>query len=141
KYHSYFKDDIKQLKNTYNDFILVNTNFGLSNSYVGEEKLLKYYEKEKTLSAEAKKLLLFKFNFLKEVFNDYLVALSKLAEAFPQLNFVIRAHPSESEDAYHQLANHHKNIHVVKEGNVAKWIIASKAVIHYDCTTGMEAAL
>jgi surface carbohydrate biosynthesis protein len=141
KYHSYFKDDIKQLKNTYNDFILVNTNFGLSNSYVGEEKLLKYYEKEKTLSAEAKKLLLFKFNFLKEVFNDYLVALSKLAEAFPQLNFVIRAHPSESEDAYHQLSKRHPNIHVVKEGNVAKWIIASKAVIHYDCTTGMEAAL
>lgn len=141
KFRKYFQKDVEVLANKYQDYILINTNFGLSNAYVGEEKILKYYSTENTMSGDAKKLLLHKLEFLKHVFHLYLEAIKEIAEKFPDTNFVIRAHPSESEKPYQALAEKYKNIHVQKEGNVVKWILGAKAVIHYDCTTGMEAAL
>lgn len=141
RFSVYFQKEVRVLKDKYQDFILINTNFGLSNAYVGEDKILKYYSTENTLSSKAKELLLYKLDFLKNVFHLYLEAIELISEKFPDINFVIRPHPSESEKPYLILAEKYKNIYVQKEGNVAKWIIGAKAVIHYDCTTGMESAL
>jgi hypothetical protein len=60
---------------------------------------------------------------------------------FKEINFVIRPHPSESFVEYNKIASNYSNVKVEKRGNVVPWILASLAVIHYDCTTGMEAAL
>lgn len=141
KYHPYFDKDVKELIKKYNNYILINTNFGLANSFVGEEKLLKYYNTEANLPAETTRLLFHKLEFTKKIFHAYVEAIQILAAKFPDINFIIRAHPSESEDKYNEIASNYPNVINTKSGNVAKWILGSKAVIHYDCTTGMEAAL
>jgi hypothetical protein len=40
---------------------------------------------------------------------------------------------------YRKIANGSQRIHVTNEGNVVPWLMATKAVIHNGCTTGVEA--
>lgn len=141
KYNQYFGEELKRIRNKYQSYVLINTNFGLSNSFVGEEKLLKYYGTENTMTDESKRLLLYKMDFQKRVFNAYLDAIRFIAGKFKNINFIVRPHPSESEEGYLRIASEFPNVHVNKEGNVVQWILGAKSIIHYDCTTGMEAAL
>ncbi len=57
------------------------------------------------------------------------------------LTIVIRPHPTERHDVYNELAARYERVHVTNQGNVVPWILASKAVIHNGCTTGIEAFL
>lgn len=141
KYRKFFNSELKELENRYGDFFLVNTNFGCGNSFVGEEKFLEYLKFEKTITKKEKELLYQRIPLDKKLTAYYTSALLNLARKFPKLNFIIRPHPSEDTIYYENEFSEKKNIHVVKKGNVVKWILASKGVIHYDCTTGMEASL
>ena len=67
--------------------------------------------------------------------------IDNLSSAFPNYNFIIRPHPSENDAPYINTFKLKKNIKVIHSGNVVKWIHASKAVIHYDCTTGIESLI
>jgi hypothetical protein len=62
-----------------------------------------------------------------------------LEEAFPACNFVVRPHPSENQQVYHDIAGQCERVAVTNEGNVVPWLMAAKALIHNGCTTGVEA--
>jgi hypothetical protein len=62
-----------------------------------------------------------------------------LGKAFPDHSIVIRPHPLENHDVWHELARPHNNVEVIYEGNVLAWLKAANAVIHNGCTTGIEA--
>jgi hypothetical protein len=51
----------------------------------------------------------------------------------------VRPHPTENQEVYKNIAARCKRVHVTNEGNVVPWLLASKAVIHNGCTTGVEA--
>jgi hypothetical protein len=40
---------------------------------------------------------------------------------------------------YKEIATHCSRVHVTNDGNVVPWILATKAVLHNGCTTGVEA--
>jgi hypothetical protein len=65
--------------------------------------------------------------------------IPKLDEAFPDYGFVVRPHPTESQDVYHDIAARCKRVKVTNEGNVVPWLLATRALIHNSCTTGVEA--
>jgi len=52
---------------------------------------------------------------------------------------VVRPHPTENHEVYRKIADQCSRVHVTNEGNVVPWLMATKAVIHNGCTTGVEA--
>lgn len=141
----YFEDEVRTLRASYGEFILVNTNFPLVNSNreifregssangprplgVGGRGMTQEF---------AEKLWRHKHdNFVR--FQDM---IPRLARAFPEVGIVIRPHPSEKPEVYQQLAAEHERVIVENEGNVIPWQMASRAMIHNGCTTGVEANL
>jgi len=58
---------------------------------------------------------------------------------FNNVNIIIRPHPAEDPDHWNNLAKKYQNVILQSKGDIASWIVGSKAVIHSSCTTGMEA--
>mgnify|MGYP001213850529 CR=1 FL=1 len=111
----------------YNDFILINTNFGLINEAV-KGQYSHIYNKERV---KHEKFLL----------KSFIELTKKLSLTFDNLNFIVRPHPSESDFIYEREFNDYKNIKVIHEGRVIDWIHNAKFVIHNSCTTALEAKL
>jgi surface carbohydrate biosynthesis protein len=139
KFINFFSAEIADYKSRFKDFILVNTNFGSGNSIVGNEILYHYIANDTTMTKGAKELLFRVIELQKKIVPLYIDAIKNLATDFPKLNFIVRPHPSESIELYKMAFSTFHNISTIKEGNVAPWILASHGVIHYDCTTGVEA--
>ncbi len=75
----------------------------------------------------------------KAVFKDFQRIIPRLEEAFPENAIVVRPHPTENHEVYQKIADKWQRVHVTSEGNVIPWLMATKAVIHNGCTTGVEA--
>jgi hypothetical protein len=71
----------------------------------------------------------------------YLKMVPELLARYPEHTVVLRPHPSESHEPWRELAQSHPRLHVDSTGNVHEWILASEAVIHFNCTTAVEAFL
>ena len=79
------------------------------------------------------------WNHKQAVFKDFQQLIPRLEKAFPQLNIVVRPHPTERHDVYNEIAAGCARVHVTNQGNVVPWILATRAVLHNGCTTGIEA--
>jgi surface carbohydrate biosynthesis protein len=141
KFHSFFQDNVNKILNKYDNFILINTNFSAGNHALGTDRYIELLKNDTNLTKETVDNYLKLIEYQSKVINEYVIAINNISNKFPNINFVIRAHPSESQVFYKKKFNKKKNIFVTKKGNVANWIIASKGVIHYDCTTGIEALI
>jgi hypothetical protein len=73
------------------------------------------------------------------IFNDFQQLVPALERAFPKHTIIVRPHPTENQDIYRTIATQCERVRVTNEGNVVPWILASQAVIHNGCTTGVEA--
>lgn len=117
-------------------FILINTNFGSLNHFYTNLTALRPPE-ELTTNTPTWEAGLSRHRYT--IFRAFLTMLPRLAERFPDTNFVLRPHPSENHQTWMEAARGAKNVTVNSEGNVIAWIIASEAIIHNSCTTGVEA--
>lgn len=111
-------------------FVLVNTHFGFYNHFDREKYIDPVMDKFPGL-----------YEFKKELYYSFLDALHTLSLSMRDVNFVIRPHPSENFDSYKKEFKGTDNVFVEHERSVHPWILASKAVIHNGCTTGVETAL
>jgi hypothetical protein len=141
-----FEGDVKHLRSIYSDFILVNTNFNHVNAFSPNLNLFRPAKKpgeEPKFGRAAKGMSRDYAEGLRDhkqaVFEDFQRLIPALEREFPQYTIVVRPHPTENQDIYHQIAAQCKRVRVTNEGNVVPWILASKAVIHNGCTTGVEA--
>ncbi len=148
EFREYYEKDVRALRQTYGDFILVNSNFSLINAYHPDMNLLMPGPNpgdEAILSRRSKSLGLDRE--YAEGFTAYKQAILKsfeelvppLAQSFPDCRIVVRPHPAENQERYHRLAKTSERVHVINQGNVVPWLLASKALIHNGCTTGIEA--
>jgi len=74
-------------------------------------------------------------------FEKFLETAPLLAKALAPLPVVIRPHPNEDQEPWKRAMDGIPNAHVVFEGSVVPWILGSYALIHNNCTTGVEAAV
>lgn len=132
-YHELYKDEVANYSNKYGDFILINTNFGLGNNVKPEVDVINNYKNRFPQIHE-----LIKYQKM-QVSN--FILLTKLINRELGFNVVLRPHPEESHDIYLKAFENHSNIHVKYEGSVIPWIMASRIMIHHDCTTSLEAAM
>jgi surface carbohydrate biosynthesis protein len=141
-----FRDKTKKLKEKYNDYFLINTNFSRGNhSLMYGENFFdflenihkksngrKFNEKERVYALEG-------IEYSKKLFNLYKEMVIFLSKEFPEINFILRPHPSENHENWREAFKGLKNVKVIFKGNVVNWILGAKAVIHTGCTTGIEA--
>lgn len=131
----FFDAEVAALRARFGDgFILVNTNFGRINHI--QPSLM-----APGGSAAPKDDYWRASNaYFRGIFESMRGLLPRLAAAFPDRSIVLRPHPSEAHAPWIEAAAGHRNVHVVFEGGVLPWLIASSVLVHNGCTTGIEAA-
>lgn len=96
-------------------------------------------------------MLINKFGYQKEFIDElfqnfdqtqeeYIRLTILLAKSFPDAQFVIRPHPFENSTIYKSRTEAISNISVEEKGSIYDAIHRSIAVIHFECSTAIEAA-
>jgi surface carbohydrate biosynthesis protein len=144
--HAYYDRDVDAIKKTYGDFILVNTNFNHVNAFSSVQNLFKPSEKPgepPPFGRAAKGMSRAYAEGLRDhkqaVFEDFQRMIPALDAAFPNYRIIVRPHPTESQKIYQDIAARCQRVTVTNDGNVVPWLLASKALVHNSCTTGVEA--
>lgn len=65
----------------------------------------------------------------------------RLASERPGVTFVLRPHPFEGDAVYREAANRSPNLHLLREGAIAPWLLRSRALVQRGSTTAIEATL
>jgi surface carbohydrate biosynthesis protein len=132
-----------ELRRQYGDFILVNSNLGLSNSRKGTaaEMIQGLVDQGKVDASDAQLMTLLDDIVKMEAVNKaaLLELLPRLADRFPTLKIILRPHPSEDVEVWLKWTAGIPNLMVVREGSAIPWIMASRVLVHTNCTTGVEA--
>jgi len=144
--HSFYEDEVQALRDRYGKFILINTNFNHVNAFGPDMNLFQPVKKPgetarfgRAARGMSRKYAQGLWNHKHAVFKDFQQLIPKLDQTFPDVNIVIRPHPTERHDVYHEVAARCSRVHVTNEGNVVPWLMATEVVLHNGCTTGLEA--
>jgi surface carbohydrate biosynthesis protein len=131
--------EANKIKAKFGDFILINTNFGRFNNFVGLEDYLEILKADGRLDQPAdKEFYMDEVLYQKEIMPKFQEMAKKLSSIFPKKNIVIRVHPSENINVWIDSLDNYSNIFIVREGNVLNWIAACDDLIHNNCTTAIE---
>ena len=141
EYNRFFEAAIAEIKEKYGQYILINTSFGLSNSYHGDEGIRRILENTADIPDEQRSLYLLKHTRGKHLPAQFIALAKAIAEAFTGLNTVVRPHPDEDPAIYQEALKDVNRVFVDGSGNVQPMIKAARAVIHHDCTTGIESVM
>lgn len=132
----FFRNDILNIKDTFGEYILFNTNFASGNSYLSVDGLEKHLEQYSSFDKNYFDADVCREKFLMERFVRAVIAISENT----LYKVIIRPHPTESIDVWKNITVGLYGVHVIRDGPVYPWILGSKAVVHNSCTTGIEAA-
>lgn len=145
---TFYENDAQELRRTYGEFILFNTNFNLINAFFSDMNLLmpdpEGGEKH-ILSRRAKSMGLSQkyaegfSKHKKAILRDFQQLIPTLDRSFPDYTIVIRPHPAENQEIYQEIAATCERVQVINKGNVVPWILAAKVLLHNGCTSGVEA--
>ena len=136
----FYEQKVNEIRNEFGDFILFNTSFGIANNYLSGEGLPSSYNDMGNVSdLKLRKFLEDQHDLNYVVYKEYLEFIEQLAIELPDINIIIRPHPSESERTWREYAKIHKNVFIIYEGAVTPWLLASKVMVHFKSTTSIEA--
>lgn len=137
----YFADEARSLRRHHGDFILINTNFSLVNHFLPGKSLYRQM-------LQAKKQPISQYGSINglashkvKLFQHFIEMAQAVALRFPRHKLIIRPHPSENLDTWREIMASHSNVAIIYSGNVAAWLLATRALIHNGCTTGVESFL
>jgi surface carbohydrate biosynthesis protein len=142
----FYEAESESIREQFGDFILINTNFGMVNGFLPSLNLRNPGEKSEGPSVPGTAARGFSSKFAEgwadhkeAIFEHFKELVPLLSKRFPHQTIVVRPHPLENHDVWHQLAESFSNVKVIYQGNVLVWLQVAKAVIHNGCTTGIEA--
>ena len=146
KLHSYYKSEVEKIRETCGDFILVNTNFNHVNAFTPVQNLFQPVQKPGQIPEFGRAARGMSREYAEglrdhklSIFKDFQHMIPALAEAFPNFTIVVRPHPTEDPQIYHDIASGCERVKITNEGNVVPWLLATRALVHNSCTTGVEA--
>jgi len=122
------------------DYILINTNFAYINHMMGLEKYIHMIRKSIEIFNDDDHIRSVRVlaAYQESLMYPFIELAKSLAREFPSKYVIIRPHPVESAEMYVKACSSLPNVVVSKEGSVREWLATSGAVIHHDCTTGIE---
>jgi surface carbohydrate biosynthesis protein len=143
---AYFDGQVRSYRERFGEFILVNTNFNHVNSfYPGQNLFLpvtgpgeapRFGRSARGMTRDYARGL---HEHKQALFDHFLRLIPALERDFPDLTVVVRPHPTENHEVYREIATRCDRVRVTNEGNVVPWLLASRALLHNGCTTGVEA--
>jgi surface carbohydrate biosynthesis protein len=123
----------------YGDFILLVSNFGYANYADGPEKLVELARKHRMFRDDAEfRTYMGRVEHKTRNMHAFADALPAVRAAFPDLAIVVRPHPAENVETWREIARGIDRCHVVLDGEANPWLMASRAMFHHGCTTGLE---
>lgn len=137
----FFVDRCREYQEEYGRFVLVNTNFALANfpnSVEGlkEELPVPHYNQPKSNPIKYQQIGL---QYL--LLGSFVDMIGELAANMEDTSVVMRPHPYENIEFWRDAVKDMDSVHVRRTGSVRPWILAAEAVVHNNCTTGIESAL
>jgi surface carbohydrate biosynthesis protein len=142
----YYQQEVNHISKTYGDFILINTNFNHVNAFYPGQNLFKPVKTPDEIAEFGQAARGMPRDYAEgfrdhkqAVFEDFQQLIPRLEKSFPDYALVVRPHPTENKAIYRNIAERCQRVNVTNEGNVVSWLMATKAVIHNGCTTGVEA--
>jgi surface carbohydrate biosynthesis protein len=142
----FYEKEVEALRSTYGDFILMNTNFNHVNAFYPGLNLFKPVKRpgERPKFGRAARGMSRDYaeglrDHKQAVFEHFQRLIPALERAFPRYTIVVRPHPTENPEVYRRIAAECSRVRVTNEGNVVPWLLATKALVHNGCTTGVEA--
>jgi surface carbohydrate biosynthesis protein len=143
---AFYEEDSEKIRNTYGNFILINTNFNHVNAFYPEQNLFQAVKEqgEEARFGQAARGMTREYaeglrDHKQATFEHFQEMIPDLEKAIPEYNIVVRPHPTENQEVYHRIAAQCERVRVTNEGNVVPWLMATRALIHNGCTTGVEA--
>jgi len=140
EFSSLYKSISEKIFKKWGRYILINTNFVAGNfsrhynySYIESQTM------HGSLSENELSFLLETKEYYEKLFKQYKEMLLLLSSKFPDINFILRPHPSEDKENWKEALKGLKNLKVVFKGSAVDWMQSALAVIHTGCTTGIEA--
>lgn len=142
EFHHYSSEQANSLKKEYGRFIMINTKLSAYNHGRGPEGYINMFRSQGMFKNEEDEKFRYEFQeYIRILFERYLKLIPRLSKEFPEINFVLRPHPSENINTWLTSTESLPNVFVNLEGSISKWIWATEAVIHTDCTTGIESVI
>ena len=143
KYNNFYKEDSKLIKEKFNEFILINTNFGYANHITHPGQTI--IEGIKKSGVDDKE----EINFHKNKLDTQIIRfqlLKKFIENFAIENknetIIIRPHQSEDDEIWKNTFKNYDNVKIIRDGKASiSWMLASKVIISCNCTTGVESKI
>ena len=137
-----YQDEADALTAQHGGFVLVPTALAVVNNSRGPDFFLHRVAENGMLDTPEKAQLVHGYiEHSRAIFEALCKAVVRLAEAVPDRQVIIRPHPSEDLAPWEEAAAAADNLSVVHEGPVTPWLQAAAAVVHNNCTTGVEAFL
>ncbi len=142
----FYQQEAEEIRKNCGKFILVNTNFNHVNAFYPAQNLFQPVIREgeepefgkagRGMSREYAEGLR---DHKQAIFNAFKELIPILEQAYPDHTIIVRPHPTENQQIYHDIAKDCQRVKVTNEGNVVPWLMATDVVIHNGCTTGVEA--
>jgi len=143
---SFYEPEAEEIRKAYGNFILVNTNFNHVNAFYPAQNLFRPVKKAGAEPQFGKAAVGMSREYAEglrdhklAVFKTFKELIPTLDQAFADHTIIVRPHPTENQQVYKDIASDCRRVKVTNEGNVVPWLMATDAVIHNGCTTGVEA--
>jgi surface carbohydrate biosynthesis protein len=143
---SFYEPEAERIKEAYGKFILVNTNFNHVNAFFPAQNLFRPVKRagEKPQFGKAAVGMTREYaeglrDHKQAIFNAFKELIPILDRDFSKHTIIVRPHPTENQQVYKDIAMRCERVVVTNEGNVVPWLMATDAVLHNGCTTGVEA--
>ena len=141
KYNWFYDDDVNEIKSRYGDFILIPTAFQWFNNPFGSSDSFSPRKGYYVEDVDSRKRYVGYWAYNGKAFADYVKMVMYISSDFPDINIVVRPHPSECIETYNNAFKSIKNVIINREYSVMPWILASKLLIVDGCTTAIEGNL
>jgi len=134
-----------ELRKAHGPFILFNTNYGSINSiWNGLEEVMSIAARAGAFNPndpESVKEFHAMIDWERRNRDEMLPMMRWAVDKLTTHNIVIRPHPAERSEFWKQQFGDNPRVRVIPRSNPHPWILASEAVVHTGCTTGLEAVL
>ncbi|MGF1525589.1 MAG: surface carbohydrate biosynthesis protein [Candidatus Competibacterales bacterium] len=131
---------VAELRQRFGDFWLINSNFGHVNSFRADN--VKMPDPDLVLKGEVAAPRSYDAGLARHrraLYQRFRDMVRHIAQTFPHRTLVLRPHPSEDVASWRQWLADCPNVHILYQGIVAPWLLASQLLIHNGCTTALEA--
>jgi surface carbohydrate biosynthesis protein len=140
-YRAYYEERVADIKRRFGKFVLINTNWQYALHPLGHDFCFSPVEGYIAEDDAKREWFVSLWSRVARTVPAYIELVHKLSIRRKDVNFVFRPHPSDDPSLLRAAFKGVPNVHIVREGVVAPWILASQVMMHEGCTTGMEGYL